>query len=426
MQNASDVQYDKVRKYERRPYSEVIAYSLSIQEERNKKWLDLKGRAINVCEAGVCIETDYPLAPGHMLWINSGLEEKAGFVRWSHEFESGYRAGVELDGKHIKTLDEATEIFNRRLEEIEKKCNNLNENVEEITETVSNAVNDMVSVLKDFEEEVKDTDIIRDAQIRFREKTNSLLSKSYFVNRARTWPQGYQGDYKMLEVIYRNTPLSEGIGYYLDLHSLNLSLAEAVRNRMKNLESILRDELLKRHKPAVLNIACGSCREIFELASDIEQSGAKVTCIDFDNDALAFAANRLSYTNISPVSSNNIVLRKYNAVRMFDHELNMQEFGKQDIIYSVGFFDYLESDFLAKVFKALYNLLNPGGLLITSFKDAARYRQQEYHWIVDWNGFLQRTEKDFYEIFVDSGIPESSITETREESGVIVFYLVHK
>ena len=284
----------------------------------------------------------------------------------------------------------------------------------------------MVSVLKAFEQEVNDIDIIRAAQIRFREKTNSILSKSYFVHRARTWPQGYQGDYKMLEVIYRNTPLSEGIGYYLDLHSLNLSLAEAVRNRMKNLESILSDELLKRQKPAVLNIACGSCREVFELASDIEKSGAKVTCIDFDNDALAFAANRLSYTNISPVSSDHIVLRKYNAIRMFDHELNMQEFGKQDIIYSVGFFDYLESDFLAKLFKALHNLLNPGGLLITSFKDAARYRHQEYHWIVDWNGFLQRTEKDFHDIFMDAGIRESSITETREESGVVVFYLVRK
>ena len=120
MQNAS-TQYDKMRRYERRPYSEVIAYSLSIQEEKDKKWLDLKGKAINVCEAGVCIETDYPLAPGHMLWINGGLEEKAGFVRWSHESESGYRAGIELDGKHIKTIDEATEIFNRRLEEIEKR-----------------------------------------------------------------------------------------------------------------------------------------------------------------------------------------------------------------------------------------------------------------------------------------------------------------
>ena len=172
--------------------------------------------------------------------------------------------------------------------------------------------------------------------------------------------------------------------------SLNCSLAIGVRNRIKKLRDILREEILKRQNPTVLNIACGSCREVFELASDIEKSGAKVTCIDLDNDALAFAANRLSYTNISPVLKNQVVLRKYNAVRMFDDETNMNEFGRQDIIYSVGFFDYLQSDFLSNLFRALYKLMNPGGLLITSFKDAARYRHQEYHWVADWDGFLQR------------------------------------
>ena len=109
---------------------------------------------------------------------------------------------------------------------------------------------------------------------------------------------------------------------------------------------------------------------------------------------------------------------------MFDHELNVSEFGKQDIIYSVGFFDYLDSEFLARLFKAMYALLNPGGLLITSFKDAKRYRYHDYHWIVDWDGFLQRNEEDFFKIFSDADIPESSITEKREDSGVIVFYLV--
>ena len=150
------------------------------------------------------------------------------------------------------------------------------------------------------------------------------------------------------------------------------------------------------------------------------------TCIDLDNDALAFAANRLSFTPISPVTSDQVVLRKYNAIRMFDHELNVQEFGMQDIIYSVGFFDYLGTDFLVRMLRALYKLLNPGGLLITSFKDAARYVGPDYHWIVDWDGFLQRNEGDFRRILCDANIPDMAITEVREESGVIVFYLIGK
>ncbi len=141
---------------------------------------------------------------------------------------------------------------------------------------------------------------------------------------------------------------------------------------------------------------------------------------------LSFAANRLSFTNLNPVYSNQVVLRKYNAIRMFDHELNMLEFRKQDIIYSIGLFDYLESEFLVKLFNALYELLNEGGVLIASFKDSMRYRSQEYHWIVDWDGFLQRTEEDFMDIFSRANIPINKISQHREETGLIVFYLINK
>jgi SAM-dependent methyltransferase len=361
-----------------------------------------------------------------MLWFNEGIEEKAGFVRWCVKLDHDYRVGVELDGKHVKRLDEATEIFNRQLEEIEKRCLNPEESPEDLLRSVKEAIDEVLTVCKEFEQSVQDKSIIRDARIRFREKTNPIISKSYCMNRARTWPQGQQGDYKTLELAYKNSPFSDGIGHYLDLCLLNSDLGPAVRNRIAKLEDILRAELSKREKPHVLNIACGSCREVFMLAKDIEKSGAIFTCIDLDNDALAFSANRLSYTNVSPVTSNQVIFRKYNALRMFDPELNISEFGKKDIIYSVGFFDYLPSDFLVSLFKALYDLLKPGGILITSFKDANRYRHQDYHWMVDWDGFLQRTEEDFWRIFADARIPFSAIKEIREDSGVIVFYVVTK
>ncbi|MEW6417847.1 MAG: class I SAM-dependent methyltransferase [Nitrospirota bacterium] len=328
--------------------------------------------------------------------------------------------------RYTKYLAKATELFNKKLEDIEKRCYDPTENPEELLKATEKAINEVLYICEEFEQMVKDKDIIRDARIEFREKTNPILSKSYCINRTRTWPQGHQGDYKTLEGVYRNIPLSEGIGYFLDLYMLNVSLAHAVRNRIKKLKEILRNELRDRQKPSVLNIACGSCREVFELAPEIEKSGAKFTCIDLDNDALSFAANRLSYTSISPLASNQVNLRKYNALRMFDDELNMNEFGKQDIIYSVGFFDYLPSDFLVNMLGALYKLLNPGGKLIASFKDATRYRHQAFHWIVDWDGFLQRNEEDFRSIFSDAEIPDSAITEMREDSGVIVFYVITK
>jgi len=426
MERLSTARSQDMRRYERKPFSQTIHYAVNVLEAKNPKWLSLEGKSLDISEAGICLQTDYPLSPGHVLWFNGAIEDKAGFVRWCRQLEDQYRVGIELDKEYIRKLDEATDIFISRLEEIETRCLDPDENEEELFKAIVNAVDDSASVFQAFEEEVKDKDIIPDARIRFQQKTNAILSKSYFVNRTRTWPQGYQGDYKTLETIYKCTPLSEGIGYYLDLYSFHLPLSIAVKNRIKSLEKILRDELLKRQSPSVLNIACGSCREVFELATEIEKSGARFTCIDLDDDALAFAADRLLFTNISPVTSDQVVLRKYNAVRMFDHELNLNEFGMQDIIYSVGFFDYLQTGFLIKLFKSLYKLLNPNGLLIISFKDAARYRSQDYHWFVNWNGFLQRTEEDFRNILSDADFSVSVISEMREESGVIVFYLVTK
>ncbi|MEW6214241.1 MAG: PilZ domain-containing protein [Nitrospirota bacterium] len=333
----------------------------------------------------------------------------------------------EIKEKWINYIDTATIELLETLRGIEKEIESGSADSEKTYTTIARVIDDFIQKAEKFEHEVGDKEIIKRAQTNFRITTNHIFSKSYCINRTRTWPQGYQGDYKTLEGVYRNIPLSEGIGYYLDLFSLNAPLAEAVRNRIKKLEEILRDEILKKQqlgiesqRPSILNIACGSCRELMGIASEIRDSKAKIICIDSDNDALAFAQGRLYYTGILP----QMEFRKYNALRMFDHELNMSEFGKQDIIYSVGFFDYLPSDFLIKMFKSLYNLLNPGGKIIAAFKDANRYRPQGYHWIVDWDGFLQRDEEDFRGIFYDAEIPHSAISEMREDTGIIIFYII--
>lgn len=319
-------------------------------------------------------------------------------------------------------IDAATERFNRELGDIELRCYDAKQSPEELLEATGKAINDIMAVCAEFEQEVKDKDVIRDARIRFRERTNPILSRSYCLNRARTWPQGSQGDHKTLEMIYRNTPLSEGIGYYLDLCALNFQLGEGVRERIKRLEEMLGAEIRKRRLPFVMNIGCGSCRELMGIAPEVTDSEAKIICIDNDNDALAFAQDRLSYAGIL----SQVALRKYNALRMFDDETNMMEFGKQDIIYSVGLFDYLPDDFLVKLFRALYHLLNPGGKLIASFKDAGRYRSQDYHWIVDWDGFLQRREEDFNRIMAEAHIPDRALSTERVGSETIIFYLITK
>jgi extracellular factor (EF) 3-hydroxypalmitic acid methyl ester biosynthesis protein len=342
--------------------------------------------------------------------------------------EDGVRehAGPDVD-KRIQylqfELEEATEQFNKDLEEIERKYYDPKENHDELLKATTKAMHAMSYVFEAFETEVKDKETVREEQGLLRERTHKIFQKSYFMNRARTWPQGYPGDYLTLEGVYRNTPMSEGIGHCLDNHFLSSVLGTAVRGRLATLSELLRSELFSRQQPKILSIACGSCRELFELSPEIKKSGARITCIDFDSDALAFSANRLAFAGIEP---EQLVLRKYNALKMVSHERNSKEFGMQDVVYSTGFFDYLEDDTLIRLLASSYQLLNPGGTLVASFKDRRRYRHQEYHWFVDWNGFYQRTEEDMLALFQKTDIPESSLRMLRDGSGVICFFLATK
>jgi SAM-dependent methyltransferase len=331
---------------------------------------------------------------------------------------------AEEKERYIRYLDIATEEFNRRLEVIEDRCSNPQEDSEELLKATTKAIIDMSYVCEEFERQMGyDKDILKTFQVKFREKTNYIFSKSYFMNRARTWPQGYPGDYKTLEGVYRNIPMSTGIGFYLDRYFHSTTLAMAVRERRTTLSELLKGELTNRQNPKILDIACGSCREILELASDIRKSGARITCIDFDSDALDFSVKRLSYQD-SP--SEQIEFRKYNAMRMISHERNLKEFGMQDVIYSTGLFDYLEDNVLIRLIKSIYELLNYNGKLIISFKDCRQYKTFDYHWLVDWNAFYQRTEEDIWALFEKVEIPYGNIKIQREKSGVIIFFVITK
>ena len=325
--------------------------------------------------------------------------------------------------RSIGSLFTATERYREQMGELDRRCLSQTVYTEGIYHELASVNDAMLQNCAQFEKEVDDKFVIKAAQAEFGERMNPILSKSYCINRCRTWPHGYQEDYKTLEAIYRNSPMSQGIGYYLDKYLLSSTLAVAVRERMSALLELLRNELMNGHKPKVLDVACGSCREISELAPEIITSGARFTCIDADADALKFALNRLSYTGLS---SDRVEFVKYNALRMFDDETARAEFGMQDIIYSVGFFDYLPDDFLEKLLRTLFKLLNPGGKLIASFKNANWHKAQAFHWLTGWDVFFQRAEDAFERILREAGIPDSALSVSRDRTGAILFYTITK
>jgi hypothetical protein len=110
--------------------------------------------------------------------------------------------------------------------------------------------------------------------------------RSRFAERAYYKPKGYAGDFRMMEMIYANRPQGDGrLGGLVDQWCLNISAARAVRGRRSLLKKLLLQEaalLASRPGPMrILNLACGSCRELFDfLGEKTDPAPVEAICLD--------------------------------------------------------------------------------------------------------------------------------------------------
>jgi hypothetical protein len=264
-----------------------------------------------------------------------------------------------------------------------------------------------------------DPQVLKDAQICYREAIWPWFGQSWFMNHALSKPRGYPGDYQMLTAIYDGETRSRGLGGYLDRYFMNTQLGKAVKARLALARKFLLEELDRRHGDvAVLNVACGPCREYL---GGIPARDGNTTITLVDNDPLA-----LDYVqaNVAPQLGGNAKMNfvRYNALRMTSAAVNVERFGRSDVIYSVGLCDYIPDKYLIPLLQGWRESLHEGGVVYVAFKDATRYTTPEYQWLVDWF-FLQRTADDCRQLFQQAGYDLDELDSVRDESGIIINYI---
>lgn len=260
----------------------------------------------------------------------------------------------------------------------------------------------------------------KEVRCRFRSATAPWCDQSWIIHRARSKPRGFPGDYQMLLAIYENVPIARGFGGYLDQLCLKMTLANAVRARLKDAREFLVRELQWRDGPAqVLDIASGPGRE-FQHGFGLEfPCPVHVTCVDSDAGALEYVQRHVA-AHCSPNLS--FTFSQHNALKLRSPEAIITQFGKQDIIYSVGLADYIPDRVLIPMLSSWKDALLPGGCVYVAFKDMHQYDKVEYQWLMDWH-FLQRDERDCIRLMEQAGYDIDSVESYRDETGVIVNYL---
>lgn len=246
------------------------------------------------------------------------------------------------------------------------------------------------------------------------------LVRSRIFERAYYKPKGYAGDFFTIELIYRNQPDGDGkLGRLVDGFLLAEVPSRAVRGRRHllhhNLDRLCRQRLDGNEKIRIMNLACGPCRELFDL---ITQQGydhrIDALCIDIDAEALQFASQQIS----TQPHSASVRFMNENVIKWAIGRVK-QDFGRQDIIYSSGLCDYLDRRIISAMIKRCHDHLKPGGaLIIGNFAPTNPYRFLMDH-LMYWR-LIYRDARQLRDLFTDSPFGEN-VEILAEPEGVNLF-----
>lgn len=321
---------------------------------------------------------------------------------------------------YLKDLDKL--IYSIKLDKVvrldnAKKLNTINDSIINDIEHINNSMSDprAIKLL---------------GQI-FRESRPQYYYASEIMDKGFKKYKGYPGDFEMMKYVYNNEVCSDNIiGKYFDKYFLDNAYAIAVRGRKNKMVNILGRFINKTQNQSldILNLPCGPARDIKELLETVDiksKAEIKITCVDQDEEALAFAESSISnkYKNISvSFKKGNII----NYVRSMDKHIN--EMGKYDLVYSIGLADYLPDKLLKNMILFSFKLLKPNGKMIYAFKitDKDPFAPLPPKWFCDWQ-FVSRNLSDSWEVIKQSGIQGFRVQpEEWEESGRIVFLTIEK
>lgn len=245
------------------------------------------------------------------------------------------------------------------------------------------------------------------------------VNESPFFKRCLDKPQGYAGDYQMMNYVYDDTVFeaSSNLAKLFNYYIFDGPAANAVKNRAKFIHGIVHQRLAELGSLSIASIACGPAREVPTTLHLIEEVPGDIdwTFLDQDEDAMAYAKSSIP-------DSNRLTTTFINAGVL---ELVRQrvELGSKDIIYSLGLFDYLADKVAIKVIAELYRNVKPGGLLlIGNFADHVVRPIMEA--AMDWH-LIYRTHEDCLRL-ASAGAPGSQQYVISEPAGVNLVIVISK
>lgn len=239
-------------------------------------------------------------------------------------------------------------------------------------------------------------------------------------------PLGYPGDFQIMNMVYAWRREGEQLGDKL-VHRLGLDVAECIATRMVMMrEAIAGTVLAPRSGPVrITSLGCGPAREVVDYLQ-LKQLPHPVqfTLVDQDHAALSQAYEQ-TYPEVMRLHGQASVSCLHTS---FIQLLKTGElFGKlalQDLIYTVGFIDYLSARRARLLVRSLFDQLAPGGTLIVgNMMETPIGNLWPMEFLCDWS-IIYRDEAAMRALAAD--LPAAAIDFQLDPTGRVCLLTIRK
>jgi hypothetical protein len=203
-----------------------------------------------------------------------------------------------------------------------------------------------------------------------------------YTHRARQKPRGYAGDAVMLDYIYRPGPPSpDRISQMAHEATTGSPNGRSILWRRDHLAGIITRRLDRpsaAEGPDILSVASGHMRELDVVRISTRRRRARIVALDQDELSLKQCVEAYPDFSISPVQGRVSTLLSGKA-----------DFGKFDLIYCAGLFDYLGDRVAVALVRGLAGLLKPAGMLTVGNFCPRNHGRGFMEGMMDWSLILR-------------------------------------
>lgn len=264
----------------------------------------------------------------------------------------------------------------------------------------------------------------------FQRHLHSFLLLSPFVRRAYSKPLGFPGDYEMMNMLYGNHDVGESLfARLINRYFCRVTAAQAVVDRVPYMLDKMNRAIAQNLHPEegvfITSVGSGPAQEVQELIrTNPDSDRCRVSLVDMAQEALWHCHSRI--LDLKSTFDSRIDVRYLNRTvqqLIRDPEV-LAPYTGQDLIYTVGLFDYLPIHIAKKLTQKLCQRLSDQGELVIGNFDVSNDSRYYMEYAAEWY-LIHRTPEEMR--VLAEGIPSiSEVVVESNDNGVQLYLIIRK